>query len=427
MVRGASSANGSSVAVVLAGGGAFGAYEAGVLEYVLGTLSKDPAFRHAGPRFDIACGTSVGALNASHVGASAREPARGAEQLGAFWRSLTFNEVLRFGLQELSAAVALMLGTRPGQPATAKGLSPRPRALAHQPVAGLFDTSPLRRAITRIVPWASLTDNIAQGLMRGVAVCATEICTGLSVIFYETAQSTTYRPGRDPTKLTKWVRLGPEHAMASAAIPFVFPAVQINGVCYTDGALRQNTPLNPALRMGADRVLVVSVSQDPAVASCKARVGCRRNPYPGGLFLLGKTVGILLSQSLDYELGRIEMYNKLLTSGAQIYGPGFAAELNAMVGDHRNATYRPVKTCHIRPTENPHELALEALEHAPHEIDLPGAPGKVLGRLMRSAMFAESELLGTMMFTPTFVRALADLGYRDAQAKRAELVEFFAP
>jgi len=412
------------VAAVLSGGGALGAYEAGVLEYALDTLSQDRALSRV-PRFDILSGTSVGALNASYLAAAAREPARAGRALGAFWRSLTFNEVLRFGGNELGSAVRLLLGAKPGRQHHHR-CARRLRAVPHEPVAGLFDTTPLRRVMSAFVPWNSLADNLAQSAVQGIALCATEICTGQSVIFYQTAPSTKYRPGTDPTKVARRVSIGPEHAMASASIPFLFPAVQIEGVCYTDGALRQNTPLNPALRMGADRVLVVSVSQTPEVASGVARLGCRRNPFPGALFLLGKTVSILLSQSLDYELRRVEMYNRLLSGGAQIYGEGFAEQVNAIMGSLRNASYRTIQTCHVRPSQSIHELALDALERAPNEVEIPGLPGKVISRFLRSSVFAESELLETLMFTPTFVRSLVELGYRDAQAQHDELVALFA-
>lgn len=416
-------------AVVLAGGGALGAYEAGVLHYVLDGLAADVGMTEQ-PSFDLFCGTSVGALNASYLAACANAPDRAGRDLAGFWRSVTFDKVLRFGAAQLGNTVMLVLGAAPGRNWLSRlGLSAarqRPTRAPHQPVQGLFDTSPLHGVMRSLVPWEQLQDNIARNTVRGIAICATEICTGTSIIFYQTGATTQYRAGRDPTKHARAVRLRIDHAMASAAIPFLFPSVQVDGVCYTDGALRQNTPLNPALRMGADRVLVVGISQEPEIASRIARIGCRRNPFPGALFLLGKTVGILLTQSLDYELKRVEMYNKLLSGGAEIYGDGFAGNLNAIMGSHRNATYRPVRTCHVRPSQDLHQLALRALQQAPHEVAVPGLPGRLLSRFFRSSAFAESELLSTLMFTPTFVRSLVDLGYRDARERREELAQLFS-
>jgi hypothetical protein len=79
----------------------------------------------------------------------------------------------------------------------------------------------------------------------------------------------------------------------------------------------------------------------------------------------------------------------------------------------------------VRPTESVHRIALDALDRAPGEIDVPGLPGRVLGRFFRGSVFAESELLETLMFTPTFVRDLVELGYENARAKRDALAELF--
>jgi NTE family protein len=295
------------------------------------------------------------------------------------------------------------------------------RRAAHPPVAGLFDTSLLYGQMQQMIPWSQLQRHLETGTVGGLALCATEVCTGTSTIFYQTARGTEFRLGRDPNKQVRRVRIGVEHAMASAAIPFLFPSIQINGVCYTDGALRQNTPLNPALRMGADRLLVVSLTQRPGDAKRLARLGCRMNPFPGALFMLGKTAMVFMTQSLDYELSRIEMYNRLIRGGCEAYGDGFLGTLNSVLSGHRNASYRPVHTCHIRPSQNLNSLALEAVRRAPDELRLPGAAGRVISHLLASASVAESELLGYLLFAPTFTRMLIELGFHDAQAQRDDL------
>jgi NTE family protein len=292
-------------------------------------------------------------------------------------------------------------------------------------VAGFFDTAPLQRVVHEEIPWPRLQDNIARGVVRGVAMCTTEVCTGTSIVFYQTRPGAEFLLGRDPNKEAREVAIGPEHALASAAIPFLFPAVQIDEVCYTDGGLRQNTPLNPALRLGADRVLVVSVTQRPSVATPLARLGCRQNPFPGALFLLGKTVKVFLTQSLDYELGRVEMYNHLIEEGTKAFGEGFTDELNTIMGATRNARYRPVCTCHLRPSENLDRLALETLQEAPDQLRLPGLPGRFVSTLMTSDALAESELLSFLLFTPSYINKLLDLGYEDARACRDRLLQLY--
>ncbi len=403
-----------------------GAYEAGVLLYVLDELQSELQCQ---PRFNVFTGTSVGALNASFAAAHAQQPAESARGLVRFWESLRFESVLRFGNRELTSLFKFGLGAKPKASSSALADARRPAGpaqAAHPPVAGLFDTTPLWERLDEAIPWTTLQQNLAQGTVRGMAFCATEVCTGNSAIFYQTSKDTHYRRGTDPSKDARRVQIGLEHAMASAAMPFVFPSVQINGICYTDGSLRQNTPLNPALRMGASRVLVISLKQDPKVAATIARIGCRRNAYPGPMFLLGKTLDAFLNQSLDYELSRVEMYNKLISGGCKIYGNEFLDNLNRIVGDHRNASFRPVRTCHIRPSQDPHTLAIEALQQSPQQLSLPGIAGKAIEKLLRSEAFVESDLFSFLMFLPSYIRTLIDLGYHDARAHKQSLIDLFS-
>jgi len=413
---------GRSNALVLAGGGALGAYEAGVLLYALDGLERDTGVR---PHFEIFAGTSAGALNVSFLAAMAEDLSAGARRLAAFWEGLSIGKMLRFGRHELATMLRLVLGPGPARIRVRRGKRPLKRA-PHPPVAGLFDTTLLHEQMRELIPWDGLQRNLEAGQVRGVALCATEVCTGTSIVFYQTAPGAEFRLGRDPNKEPLAVRIGVEHAMASAAIPFLFPAVQIKGVCYTDGALRQNTPLNPALRMGADRVLVVSLTQKPGQAKHSARLGCRLNPFPGALFMLGKTAMVFMSQSLDYELSRVEMYNRLIRGGCEEYGPEFLDRLNRILSSHRNASYRPVRTCHIRPSVSLNALALEALKRAPGELRLPGAAGRLVSAVLASESVAESELLGYLMFAPTYTRMLIDLGRADARRQREELAAFFS-
>jgi NTE family protein len=407
-------------AIVLAGGGAYAAYEAGVLLYVLDQLPRETGVE---PHVDIFAGTSAGAINVSVLAAGADDLGGAARRLAEFWRQAALSEVVRFGYRELGALGRLLLG-----PALLRFPSvrpARPERGPHQAVAGLLDTAPLRADLEQLIPWGRLQANLESGRLRAIALCATEICTGTSVIFYETAPGVEYKEGRDPTREALRVRIGVDHAMASSAIPFVFPSVLIDGVCYTDGALRQNTPLNPALRLGAGRLLVVSLTQDPREAKRSARIGCRRNAYPGALFLLGRTVPIFMSQSLDYELERIERYNKLIAGGVAAYGDGFLKTFSDILTPSRNADYRRVSTCHVRPSQSLTEIAQQVVRTAPRELRVPGLAGEILGRVLSSEALADSDLSGYLAFAPAFTSVLVDLGFHDAQRQREELRGLF--
>jgi NTE family protein len=399
-----------------------GAYETGVLRYVSQILAKE---KIKPPWFSIFTGTSVGALNASFLAGYAQDFPAAVESLVSFWESITFNKILSFDATDLGAMMKLSSGQNP-ESTQINGTPDQSRGAPHPPVAGLFDTSPLFEEIKNRVPWNQLKANIAEDIVRGIAFCATEVCTGTSVIFYETSPSTFYRCGQDPSKEARPVSINVEHAMASAAVPILFPSIQIDGTCYIDGSLRQNTPLNPALRMGADRVLVINVGQDPKAAAVLARKGCRQNRYPGIPFMLGKTISAFLTESLDYELNRIEMYNRLISRGTEIYGEGFLDNLNLIMGSLRNTTYRPIDTLHIRPSQNLDLLAREVFEEAPDELAPSGLSGRIIRKMLSSSAFVESTLFSFLMFTPRYIRLLLDIGYQDAQVARDTIVEYYS-
>lgn len=408
-------------ALVLSGGGARGAYEAGVLLYLFDALPS----KKLHPAFDIFTGSSIGALNTTFLASMADNQADAVQVLAEYWRSLTMNRVLKFGYRNLFSLVDMVIGRQwlKGIPLTNEK---RPPNASHPPIAGIFETSPIMEDLRSRIPWDRLQANIDRGIVRAIALCATEVCTGQSVIFHQTAPGSSYRVKPDHTRQPINTVIGIEHAMASAAIPFIFPSIQIEGTCYADGSIRQNTPIGPAMRLGADKLLVISLSQKTELVQNKARLGCRRNRYPGYLFLLGRMVSALMNEALDYELRRIDMFNNLIQSGEKTYGPDFLRQINKATGKFRNEDYRMIGTCHIHPSQDLNLLALDALRKAPDELDIPGPPGAILKRVLFGGTLLESELLSTMLFTPTYIKTLFDLGYEDARSRADELREFFS-
>jgi NTE family protein len=422
MPSGSSAGSSLATAVVLTGGGARGAYEAGVLLYVLRELPRVAAVR---PRPDIFTGTSVGALNACAIASLADEPAEAAGRLAAYWRGLTMERVVSFGLEQLRRVPEILLG-RPLALRSSRSRRHRaPGGAPHPPVGGLFDTRPLREDMSEAILWPRIQDNLRAGTVRGIGLCATQVCTSQAVVFYQVRTGITYRDGLEPTRSDREVVIGLDHAMASAAIPFLFPAVQIGGICYADGALRQNIPLNPAIRLGADRILVVGLSQPPGTRYDSARLGCLRNPFPGAFFLVGRTVNALMDGMLEQQLRRIDATNHLLRAGVGRYGDAFLEGLNAAANTFRASPYRLIRTLHIYPSVDLNELAIETIREVPGDVRLPGALGGAVGALLRSGTVVESELSSFLLFLPAYTRKLVDLGFSDARARREELIAFF--
>ena len=219
----------SALAIVLSGGGGRGAYELGVLRHVLGELVPRLG-PEAIPR--ILSGTSVGAINACCLASLAAAPGMGIEMIIERWEQLRLGDVFKLGWGDLAGVMRWMLG---GKSETGP--------------CSLLDAQPLAELVRSLVPWRALHENVASGLLRGVTVSATDVESGHTVVFIESDQPTP--PRTDPAMDWLSCRLTPRHALASAAIPIVFPTAKIAGRVYSDGGLRQNTPLAPALRLGA--------------------------------------------------------------------------------------------------------------------------------------------------------------------------------
>ena len=409
-----------SIALVLAGGGARGAYEAGVIKYI---LEEIPKISETQTFFNIFSGTSIGALNSCFLASHADNPPKAARELIDYWRSITIDKIIHFGYKELFNLFNTLVGGSGNE--SDSHLHKRTGHAPHPPIAGIFNSVPLFEQMRQAIPWDRIQSCFENNSLKGVSLCATEVCTGKSTIFFQNNTQKKNILCSDHSKEARFVKIQLEHAMASSAIPLIFPAVQVSGTCYTDGSLRQNTPIYPAMRLGADKMLVIALSQEPEIEFCTARRGCRRNPNPGMLFLLGKVLNVLITDALDYELKRVEMFNNIITSGEKIYGDDFLDHINQLTRGYRNADYRVIETYMIRPSHNLHQVAVDCMRDVPDEINFSGIPGKVLAKLFHSNIFKDSELLSFLMFTPTYIKRLIDLGFQDASQHEKELIRFF--
>ena len=226
--------------LVLQGGGALGAYQAGVYEALSGQ----------GYEPDWLAGISIGAINAALI--AGNPPERRVERLREFWLTVTSGPApqilfpagpLRAHVNAGAATMTALFG--------APGLfAPRLGAAIFQPHGGiaglgLYDTAPLRRTLERLVDFERL-----NGVGSRLSVGAVNVRTG-NFAYFDSARQ----------------RLDPRHIMASAALPPGFPPVKIDGEYFWDGGLVSNAPLQYVLDQpggGQRRRLVFQVDLFPA-------------------------------------------------------------------------------------------------------------------------------------------------------------------
>ena len=395
--------------LVLSGGGARGAYEVGVLRYLREELPRVLGYS---PRIDVVCGTSVGAINAAFFAATADEPALQARKLCDAWRSLRVEEMFELSLRELMRATRLLFGAEP--PASVAGELRR---------GGILNTSGMERLVVRTIPWRKISTNIAAGHLEALAVSATHVATGKTVVFVERRGGGLPPWSRDPAVRAEAATIGPFHVLASAAIPVLFPAVAINEAYYSDGGLRQNTPLSPALRLGADRLLVISLKHLATPSEEAQQAAQNVESFPSPWFLVGKTLDALLLDHTDYDIDRMHRMNAIIDGGVRAFGERFVEELNRTMIEVRGQGVRLVHPLMIRPSSDIGRLAGE-YARSPRLRALPGLHGRLL-RYVSAMPSGEADLLSYLMFDGEYASELIDLGHRDARAREEELAGFF--
>jgi len=390
--------------IVLSGGGARGAYEAGVLDYLFRELPRPLVERS---RVRVLCGTSVGAVHACYLAATAHVPDHDAARLTQMWRSLELDDMLRLKPLDLLRLPVDAVGIATG---------------ASLPPAVLVNPDALRNLVVRHTPWEHITENLARGLVDAVTVTATHIASGKTINFVQHKDGQVPPWTRDRRVVARAAALRPVHALASAAIPFLFPPVRIDEGYYCDGGLRQNTPLSPALRLGADRVLVVGLRHEAENTSGKGFGPGQVEHPPGPFMLLGKLLDALLLDHIDYDLARLEGFNTLLRDGQLAFGEGFGHEINAIAKRVRGVSYREVGTTVIRPSRDIGAMATEFVFQ--HRSRLKILARFVLRKIADADSLADSDFLSYLLFDGRFADSLIELGRADADASRERLIEF---
>lgn len=408
------------VALVLSGGGARGAYEAGVIRWLRAVVPHELG-HHAD--FRILTGTSVGAINACYMAATIDEPDDQGERMAAAWRSLRIEEVISLSARDLWKGARQLLGRAPERPKTGQFR-----------YGGLLETRGLERFVFRQIPWRRIHHNIDARRIDAIAVAATRVGTGHTVVFVDCAGEPPAAWSRNPLIRRVATRIGPRHALASAAIPLLFPAVKIAGSFYVDGGLRLNTPMSPAIRLGADRILIVTLKhlsdigranlRERQLAAAREREA--EDAYPKPLYIAGKALNALLLDHTEYDLERMRRLNAILQAGRAAFGPQFDEVLGAELVRLRGAPVREIVAETIRPSIDIGEISSEFMRNRRYRVD--GVVGRrLLDRIATAEAAHESDLVSYLLFDGGYCSELVDLGYRDAEAHRDALLRLFAP
>ena len=370
------------IGLVLTGGGARAAYQVGVLRAISEMLPAD-----APSPFQIICGTSAGAINATVLAANAMNFRAGVRLLVTVWENFHAHHVYR------ADAVGAFRNSGAWVAALLTG------GLGRKTPVSLLDNSPLARLLNTKLDFGGIQRSIDSGDLYAFSISCSGYTSGQSVTFYQGV------PGLEPWHRARRIGIpmliAPDHLLASSALPFVFPPVRINREYFGDGSMRQIAPVSPALHLGADRLFVIGVGRqlEPKQERIKTEA------FPSLAQIAGHCLNSIFLDSLEVDLERLQRINRTLSI--------IPSELRVK----HNMPLHEVDFRVLSPSVALEKIAIDHMHALPLTIRTLLF---TLGALKKSG----SNLVSYLLFEKEYCRALIQLGYDDTLKQRDDLMQF---
>jgi len=367
----------AKIALYLAGGGARGAYQVGVLKAIADILQVKQL------PFAMVSGVSIGSVNAAILAQHADDFFEGVAQLEDLWSHIHCQQIFNSSNYQVSKSVFRNLSN----------LVVRQSQSGH-----LLDTSPLHEFISNNIDFDRIRVNISNHLLETMEVISTCYETQQSISFYQHSAA-AFEDWEYPRHISQRTEINKEHILASSALPLFFPTVNIDGLHYGDGGMGLVAPLRGALRFNVDKILILGTRALPRFRS----INKVSDGDIGFAPILGNMLNGLFLDNLDRDMEMVNRMNdivKLLS-----------------VWKKRRSPWRPVETLHLRPTSNIGELAQSQY------LTMPA-----LLRILLNVLGAQShsgDLLSFLLFEKEFTRILIDLGYEDTWSSSDTVKAFF--
>ncbi|MBC7371214.1 MAG: patatin-like phospholipase family protein [Bdellovibrionaceae bacterium] len=368
--------------LVLTGGGARAAYQVGALKAIaeITAFDKNP--------FRIISGYSAGAINGTWLGSRSESFLAATQGMWHEWSKITSKRIFN-----TKAPNVFIIALRWIRDRVMGGMQGR------HAINYLLDTTPLSKFIRTRIDFDSLEEHIKSGQIHAVSVTAANYNTGHSVTFFSSREE--IENWETLNRISHRTKISADHVLASSAIPVFFPPVKIEEAHYGDGMVRLNTPLSAAVRLGADKLLVIGIrgpssTSKPAVANSDVTLGEIAGTVLNGLFF----------DSLDADIARLERINRAMSS--------ITEEERILQPDH----LRFIPLLNLRPTQEVGDMSGDELNRLPMMLRFLL---KGIGLKANKGL----DLLSYLSFEPKYLNALLELGYKDTMARRTEIRSFF--
>ena len=374
-----------STALLLTGGGARAAYQVGVLKAITRLLPRN----HRIP-FAILSGTSAGAINATALACYASCYHLGVRKLEWVWKNFHSEQVYAASLSGTLRHIGRNYFSKFQSDDISKAQG------------SLLNNGPLRILLRRMLDFSRIDRNLHRQYLRAVSV---------TVSSYSTRESVSYFQGQPEQQA--WQRykrrgepciLDVDHLLGSAAIPLIFPVVDLANDHVGDGSIHQFAPLSVPIHLGANKILVVGVDQanTPPTTAANA-LPQAAGALPQSATIAGHLLDNLFAETLEIDIERLQRINRTLKI--------------MTAAQRQQSNLHHVDCMVVKPSKDIQVIAQEHFLRLPLGI-------RTLLKVIGIDRDSDSSLPSYLLFEDSFCRELIDLGYQDGLAQQQALTEF---